>query len=129
MVTRSEVANWVGRYERSWRSAGTGHLAELFSPDVTYRPSPWSEALVDLDELGAFWERERDGPDEPFEMVSEVVAVDGDRAVVRVAVEYELDDTRHWRDLWVLEFDPDGRCTSFEEWPFAPDQDDGNDVT
>jgi hypothetical protein len=31
-----------------------------------------------------------------------------------------------WRDLWVLRFDADGRCTAFEEWPFVPDQPDGH---
>jgi hypothetical protein len=55
-------------------------------------------------------------------MTSEVVAVDGDTAVVRVEVFYE-DATRHeYRDLWVMRFAADGRCRAYEEWPFAPDQ-------
>jgi len=33
---------------------------------------------------------------------------------------------RPWRDLWVLRFAADGRCSSFEEWPFAPGQPDGH---
>ena len=49
-----------------------------------------------------------------------VVAVDGDTAVVRVSVEYGAPASGRWRDLWVLRFAGDGRCTSFEEWPFAP---------
>lgn len=58
-------------------------------------------------------------------MSSSVVAVEGSRAVVRVNVEY-ANPTEPWRDLWVLEFAEDGRCSTFEEWPFAPSQDDGH---
>ena len=73
-----------------------------------------------------FWESERDGTDEEFTMSSEVVAVDGDTAVVRVFVEYTTPVAERWRDLWVLRLVPDGRCSSFEEWPFAPEQSDGH---
>lgn len=112
-------------YERAWRSPGTDALAELFTPDASYLVSPWAEPLVGLDRLAAFWEEGRDGPDEEFTMATEVVAVDGDVAVVRVSVDYA--QGRDWRDLWVLRFDADGRCVAFEEWPFAPGQDDGQD--
>jgi hypothetical protein len=59
-------------------------------------------------------------------MGSDVVAVDGYTAVVRVAVDYGEPVVSRWRDLWVLRFDADGRCTAFEEWPFVPDQPDGH---
>jgi ketosteroid isomerase-like protein len=114
----------VAGYERAWRSPGTDALAEVFTPDVTYLVSPWAEPLVGLERLGPWWEGARDGPDEAFTMRSEVVAVEGDTAVVRVAVDYEP-PRRPWRDLWVLRFDATGRCTAFEEWPYAPDSDDG----
>jgi hypothetical protein len=77
--------------------------------------------------LSQFWEAARNGPDEVFEMRSEVVALDGTVAVVRVSVEYEDITSGRWRDLWVLRFDSDGRCTEFEEWPFAPGQSDGHE--
>jgi uncharacterized protein (TIGR02246 family) len=124
-VDRSQVARWVAAYEQAWRTAGTDGLARLFAPDVSYLPSPWAQPLSTLDELARFWEAEREGPDEPFSMSSEVVAVDGDTAVVRLAVDYAATGER-WRDLWVLRFRADGRCTAFEEWPFAPAQPDGH---
>ncbi|CCF65080.1 hypothetical protein [Nocardia cyriacigeorgica] len=62
-------------------------------------------------------------------MDSEVVAIDGRTAVVRVDVEYLRDTPSRWRDLWVLRFDSVGRCTWFEEWPFAPGQPDGQGTT
>jgi ketosteroid isomerase-like protein len=128
-VDRSSVARWVERYERAWRTAGTSGLARLFTDDATYRPSPWASPIVGLDRLAAFWEDERDGPEESFTLSREIVAVDGDVAVVRLQVDYESDEVNQWRDLWVLRFAPDGRCRAFEEWPFAPDQRDGHEAS
>lgn len=72
--------------------------------------------------ISEMWEAERRGPDEPFAISSEVLAVDGDVAVARVEVRYEDPVPREYRDLWILHFAEDGRCRSFEEWPFWPGQ-------
>ena len=58
-------------------------------------------------------------------MRSDIVAVDGTIAVVRVDVEYA--DGERWRDLWVIELDAAGRCVRFEEWPFSHAQRDGHE--
>ena len=120
MTERSEVERWVVAYERAWRTAGTDMLAQLFTEDATYLTSPWADAKAGLDALAGLWDREREGPDEVFTMAREVVAVEGDTAVVRLEVAYGEPVTQRWRDLWVLSFAPDGRCAAFEEWPFAP---------
>ncbi len=123
-MDRKRVERWLGGYERAWRSPGTAALAELFTSDVTYSPSPWAEPLLGLEQLAGFWEAERQGPDEPFTMTASVLAVEMETAVVRVDVEYGA-GRQSWRDLWVLVFSPGGRCGRFEEWPFAPGQPDG----
>jgi ketosteroid isomerase-like protein len=125
-MERSAVEGWVAGYVRAWRSPGTEPLAELFTPDVAYSLSPWRPPVEGLDAVGRMWDAEREGPDEMFTFASEVVAVDGDTAVVRAEVEYSGPDTSRWRDLWVLRFAADGRCCAFEEWPFAPTQPDGH---
>lgn len=125
MIHALAVAEWVEAYEALWRAPGTDLLADVFAPDVVYLPSPWARPLHGLEALAAFWETERDGPDEAFTLTSRVLAVDGDTAVVRVDVDYGTGN--RWRDLWVLTFDAEGRCASFEEWPFAPRQSDGHD--
>ncbi|MEO6145101.1 MAG: nuclear transport factor 2 family protein [Dermatophilaceae bacterium] len=125
-MNSTEVAQWVADYERLWRTPGTELLAELFLPDASYLPSPWAQPLEGLEAIAAFWEAERDGANEEFTMSSEVVAVEGRTAVVRVLVKYGASGSRPWRDLWVLELGADGRCSSFEEWPFAPGQSDGH---
>jgi uncharacterized protein (TIGR02246 family) len=121
-MDRAAVEQWVDGYERAWRSPGTEALVGLFAPDVTYLTSPWAQPVVGLEAIARFWEAERDGPDEEFTMSSEVVAVDGRTAVVRVHVEYGGPKGTSWRDLWVIRFAEDGRCSAFEEWPFAPRQ-------
>lgn len=126
LVDRSTVEAWVGEYERAWRSPGTEQLGDLFAPGIGYQVSPWAEPLTGLPALAEFWETGRDSPNESFTVEPEVVAVDGLTAVVRAEVEYP-DQPARWRDLWVLRFDEDGRCTWFEEWPFAPGQPDGQE--
>lgn len=121
---RAVVEGWVAGYVAAWRTEGTKPLASLFMSDATYSPSPWATPFRGLAEIEPWWEAERDGPDEVFTFTHEVVAVEGDTAVVRVAVDYP---SSRWRDLWVLEFATDGRVTSFEEWPFAPKQRDGHE--
>lgn len=117
---RDGVADWVAAYERAWRSAGTGALAGLFTPEATYLQGPYDESVSGLPAIARMWEAERAGPAEVFRMTSEVVAVDGDTAVVRVEVGYGDPVQEEFRDLWVIRFAADGRCAAFEEWPFAP---------
>jgi ketosteroid isomerase-like protein len=124
-MDRTAAARWVADYERLWRTAGTELLTEIFAPDASYLPSPWAQPLEGVEMIAEFWEAERRGADEEFTMSSEVVAVEGSTAIVRVHISYAASG-RPWRDLWVLRLDPDGRCSSFEEWPFAPDQPDGH---
>ncbi len=119
-LSRRAVESWVAGYERAWRSAGTGGLGEIFEPGAVYRMSPYEDPASGLEEIAALWEREREGPDEEFAISHEVVAVEGETAVVRVEVSYG--DGRAYRDLWVIRLGAGGRCREFEEWPFWPGQ-------
>lgn len=125
-MERETVQRWVEGYERAWRTEGSDGLSQLFAPGATYQVSPWARPIQGLAAIRALWESEREGADEAFTLTSDVVAVDGSTAVVRIAVAYGDPRSGRWRDLWVLRFDDDGRCAAFEEWPFAPAQDDGH---
>jgi ketosteroid isomerase-like protein len=116
------VRDWIAGYERAWRTPGTKPLAELFTEDATYLPSPYAAPISGLAAIAEMWEAERAGPDERFKMSSEVLAVDGEVAVARIEVRYEDPEPHEYRDLWVMQFAEDGRCRSFEEWPFWPGQ-------
>jgi hypothetical protein len=116
------VEDWLARYERAWRTAGTASLGDLFGEHATYQLSPYEEPLSGLQAIAEMWEAEREGPEEMFTMGTTLVAVDGDVAVVRVEVAYGNSFPREYRDLWVIRLGEDGRCSAFEEWAFWPGQ-------
>jgi ketosteroid isomerase-like protein len=119
-MDRTRVSGWIAAYERAWRDPGTDGLADLFTADATYSQGPYHDPVVGLAAIGVMWEAERDGPDEVFTLTGEVVAVDGDTAVARLEVRYGDPVDQEYRDLWIMRFGADGRCQSFEEWPFWP---------
>jgi ketosteroid isomerase-like protein len=121
-IGRDNTDAWVAAYEQAWRTVGIAALKDLFTEDATYRMSPYEEPSVGLERISELWERERQAPNEEFEMQYEIVAVEADTAVVRVAVQYGLPDRNQYRDLWIVRFAADGRCCEFEEWPFWPGQ-------
>lgn len=116
------MRDWLDGYERAWRSPGTVGLRELFTDDASYITAPYREPHVGLAAIGELWDAEREGPDEVFSMSSEIVAIDGEIAVVRLDVSYGDPPSREYRDLWLIEFAADGRCRAFEEWPYFPGQ-------
>jgi uncharacterized protein (TIGR02246 family) len=119
-VDRESVARWIEEYEAAWRAPGTEALAGIFTPDATYLQGPYEEPVTGLPAIARMWEAEREGPDEAFQMASDIIAVEGATAVVRVEVRYGEPVTEEWRDLWLVRFAADGRCAGFEEWPFSP---------
>ncbi|RUL92222.1 nuclear transport factor 2 family protein [Verrucosispora sp. FIM060022] len=121
-MDREQVTGWISAYEQAWRTPGTEALATIFTEQASYRQGPYREPVVGLPAIARMWEAERDGPDEVFQMTSEVVAVEGDTAVARLEVRYGAPVDQEYRDLWIMRFAADGRCASFEEWPFWPAQ-------
>ncbi|WP_433232786.1 YybH family protein [Micromonospora sp. CA-248260] len=121
-MDRKHVDDWLVAYERAWRTAGTDTLGALFTEDASYQQGPYLTPVVGLPAIARMWEAQRKGPDEVFRMTSAIVAVDGDTAVSRHEVHYGDPVRQEYRDLWVMRFADDGRCRSFEEWPFWPDR-------
>jgi ketosteroid isomerase-like protein len=119
-MDRQRIAEWVEGYERAWRAPGTDLLASIFTESASYLQSPYAEPVRGLSAIARMWDDHRDGPDEPFQMTSDTVAVDGDTAVVRVEVLYGPPNEQEYRDLWIIRLAEDGRCYAFEEWPFWP---------
>ncbi len=128
-MNHAQLTEWMAAYERAWRAPGTDTLAELFTDDASYSTAPYESPHHGLDAIREMWEAERLGPDEEFEMTSEVVAVEGDTGVVRVEVQYREPKNKEYRDLWVIRLDDAGLCSHFEEWPFWPPNQEGAPAT
>jgi hypothetical protein len=122
VIGPAAVEDWIARYERAWRTAGTEPLSDLFTEDASYRTAPYRDPYVGLERIGQMWDAEREGPDEVFTITNELVALDGDTAVVRVEVKYGDPVDREYRDLWIIHFADEERADAFEEWPFFPGQ-------
>jgi ketosteroid isomerase-like protein len=118
-MDRTSVMTWVDGYERAWREGDAAAVDRLFTEDVRYRRSPYSESMVGHAAVRDFW-LEDEGLS--FTMTAEPVAVEGSTAVVRVRVHYGAPDPREYQDLWVLRFAADGRVEDFEEWAYWPDK-------
>lgn len=119
-MDRQKLARWIAAYEAAWRAPGTAALAGIFAAGCAYLQGPYEEPVIGLPAIARMWERERAGPDEVFQMASDIIAVDGDTAVVRVDVSYGVPATQEYRDIWLIRFATDGRCSEFQEWPFWP---------
>jgi SnoaL-like protein len=120
VTDRALVSRWLAGYEAAWRSPGTASLADLFTVDASYLQSPYEPPVTGLNAITRMWDAEREGPDEVFTLATDILAVDGPVAVVRVEVRYGDPPRQEYRDLWVIRLDDDGRCSWFEEWPYWP---------
>jgi SnoaL-like protein len=125
-IDRGGLSRWIEAYERAWRAEGTESLEDLFSADASYSTAPYERPHLGLDSIAEMWEAERIGPEEVFEMRSDIVAIEADTGVVRVEVRYGPPKKQEYRDLWIVRLDGEGRCTHFEEWPFWPPGTEGS---
>ena len=116
-VNRDDVLGWVRGYELGWRAGQPSAVESLFTEDARYLRSPYEEPLQGHQAIKDFWLADEG---ETFTMTSELVAVDGDAAVVRVEVHYGAPIRQEYRDLWLLSFADDGRVREFEEWAYWP---------
>jgi hypothetical protein len=124
-MTRVEVQRWLDRYVAAWKSYDEAEIADLFSTDAEYRYHPWDEPVRGRDAIVADWiapngnasSKDAEGT---YDAAYEAWAVDGDRAVAVGTSDYFTDASRTTRDrryhnVYLLEFDADGRCRSFTE--------------
>lgn len=123
-----DFADWVERYEEAWREPRTLALVGLFTTDATYRTAPFEAPVEGLEAIEALWEREREA-DEAFTVRWEIVAAERETGVIRVEVDYSAPRSQSYRDLWIVILREDGRCRSFEEWPFWPPGTQGEAAT
>jgi hypothetical protein len=112
-MTREQVQTWLDAYVAAWRTYDESAIGDLFSTDAAYRYHPYDEPLRGRDAIVEDWLDERDDPGS-WEATYEVLMVDGDRAVATGTTRY--DDGLTFSNLFVIEFDDEGRSSAFTEW-------------
>ena len=130
-ITHETVQAWLDAYERAWETYDPQRdrrALQRATPNTAGTPptSPWSAATTIVGP-GSRRSGNASGRDEPARTSastarspstgSRAVAI-GDEHVLdrRVALEVE----RIYYNNWLLEFDDDGRCSSFTEYWMAP---------
>jgi hypothetical protein len=129
-ISHATVQAWLDAYSRAWETYDPAEIGALFSEQAEYRWHPADDPVVGRDEIVRAWvapegnESSRDaagtylGEYRPF-------AVDGNKAVAVGTSTYWTDESRSTLDRiyynnWLLEFDDDGRCSSFTEYWMSP---------
>jgi SnoaL-like protein len=112
-MTRERLQAWLDAYVAAWRSYDRDAIADLFAAGATYRYHPYDDPEQGRDAIVEDW---LEDPDEPgsWEAGYEPLLVEGDRAIATGETRYA--DGQTFSNLFVLEFDGEGRCHSFTEW-------------
>ncbi|MDQ6879287.1 MAG: nuclear transport factor 2 family protein [Candidatus Dormibacteraeota bacterium] len=119
-MDKAAVDHWLKAYMKAWETNSPAAIGELFSDDATYSYHPYDEPVVGRQAIVDSWLKDQDAPG-TFTANYEPIAIDGDVAVVNGRSTYFKDSsrrelTKEWDNLFVIQFDKDGRCRSFREW-------------
>jgi ketosteroid isomerase-like protein len=123
LMDRSSVQDWLDRYSAAWLSYDEAAIRSLFAPDARYRYHPYdpeSDTVVGVEAITKDWLDNRDNAG-TYDSHYEPYAVEGDRAVAIGWSRYYEDASkakliREYRNVYLLLFDPDARCTEFTEF-------------
>ena len=116
-MDRDALASWLDAYGRAWETKDGDGAVALFSQDCEYIETPFSEPMLGLDAVRAYWDITASQQDIRFE--HEVLAAEGERGIawwratftrVPEGVPVVLDG------IFVLDFADDGRCRRLREW-------------
>ena len=129
-ITQETVQHWLDAYERAWETYDPQKIADLWSENAEYRWHPADEPVRGRDDIVRAWiapDGNESSRDEPGTYLGEYrpYAIDGNRAVAIGTSTYWKDATRAQLDRlyynnWLLEFDNEGKCSSFTEYWMAP---------
>ncbi len=119
-LTNETVSAWLRSYVDAWTTYDPDTIGGLFTEDASYRYHPFDDPIRGRVAIVASWV---DGKDRAgtYEGNYQPVVIEGDLAVVNGRSRYFKDDSkreleREYDNLFLIRFDDEGRCRSFEEW-------------
>jgi hypothetical protein len=129
-LTHEHVQRWLEAYAHAWETYDEKDIAPLFSKTAEYRWHPGDEPEVGRDTIVDAWLNpggNASSRDEPGTYKAELkpFAVDGNKAVAVGTCTYWKDTSRSeveriYYNNWLLEFDDEGKCSSFTEYYMRP---------
>ena len=123
-MERAAVVDWLKAYMHAWETYSPEAIGDLFTENATYSFHPYDTPVTGRQAIVDAWLKDPDAPG-TFSANYAPVAVDGDVAVVNGRSRYFTDSSRseparEWDNIFVIDFEQDGRCRSFREWWVAP---------
>jgi ketosteroid isomerase-like protein len=112
-MDRTTFQDWLKRYIDAWRSGDPAAIGDLFSADARYFYGPFRDPAVGREAIVRDWMTEPDAPGS-WEAEYRPLAVDGETAVAIGESRYR--SGRTFSNIFVCQFDREGRCSEFREW-------------
>ncbi len=129
-MDRAGVDRWISGYRTAWMSDGPADIAALFTEEATYSPHPFtSDVWRGREQIVKHWIECGDSKLR-WQFEHEIVAVDGDTAVVEGRTSYEAtatDPATVYGNLWIIRFDSEARAREFSEWWVEQPRESGTD--
>jgi ketosteroid isomerase-like protein len=125
-MTHDDVQRWLDRYIEAWRANDATAIEPLFTEDAVYGYRPWDSeghTVRGRDAIVGSWLEEPDAPDS-WDARYEPWAVEGNRAVAVGWSRYHAtadEPERTYHNAYLMEFDGEGRCSSFHEFYMLED--------
>jgi ketosteroid isomerase-like protein len=122
-MTHEDVQRWLDAYIAAWRSNDADEIRALFGADAVYSYRPWDSeehTVRGRDAIVASWLEDSDDP-ELWDAEYQPYVVEGNRAVAVGWSRYAAsgdEPERLYHNAYLLEFDDEGRCSSFHEFYF-----------
>jgi ketosteroid isomerase-like protein len=122
MIDKTSVAAWLQAYIQAWKSYDEKAIGELFSEDAVYMPNPFYKPIRGRNAITAYW---LEKPDQKgtYDAEYEPLLIEGNRAVTHGRSRYFEPDGKtlkfEWDNIFVLQFDEQGRCNEYREWSEA----------
>ena len=121
MTTTAQATDWVKGYVQAWTTNTETDVSAIFTDDAIYYARPTAEPWRGREEIVREWLARKDYQvDWTFDW--SVLLVSDTAAVIEGAAVYGKGAAAQtFCNLWVVELDADGRCSSFREWLDIPD--------
>lgn len=114
-MTIADANDWATRYFTAWKTNDRKLAESLFSEDAVYSYGPFRPPAHGRDEIVQRWTG--NGAQRNVTTAHEVIAVNGDRAVIHWTVSFDTDaGTTSMDGILALTFDDRGQCREHREW-------------
>ncbi len=121
-MDRAAVERWIEGYRSAWSTDDPADIGALFTEDAAYSPFPWPRGKNAWHGRDTIIERWRGHGDSKigWRFEHEVLAVEGDTAVIQGWTSYDRGEGEPWEEayanIWLVRFADDGRARQFAEW-------------